>query len=170
MGKKAAIPETHKAPMLLASIDPESEMEVIAAALRTKDADNLSWEYVTTTLIDEFDVKYSNCSKKSKTSKIKDEGRHTGSLLESAYESNHEITHVALARETVLKEPRRNSFSSVFCEFCAKKGQDASRCYFNSENPKNKLTTKMKERMLLTSHSRSKRHESRVKKARDLPV
>ena len=42
MGKNAAIPETHKAPMLLASIDPASEMEVIAAALRTKDADDLS--------------------------------------------------------------------------------------------------------------------------------
>lgn len=53
MGKDSAIPESHKAPMLLASIDPSSPLEVTAAALRTKDASELTWDYVTVTLIDE---------------------------------------------------------------------------------------------------------------------
>ena len=53
MGKDAAIPETHKAPMLLASIPVDSPLEVTAAALRTKDIEDLTWEYVSATLIDE---------------------------------------------------------------------------------------------------------------------
>ena len=40
MGKDAAIPETHKAPMLLASIPVDSPLEVTAAALRTKDIED----------------------------------------------------------------------------------------------------------------------------------
>lgn len=52
MGRDVAIPDSHKAPMLLASINPSSEMESIAAALRTKNANELTWEYVTTTMID----------------------------------------------------------------------------------------------------------------------
>jgi hypothetical protein len=53
MGKDAAIPETHKAPMLVAAIPVDSPLEVPAAALRTKDVAELTWEFVTTTLIDE---------------------------------------------------------------------------------------------------------------------
>ena len=44
MGKDAAIPETHKAPMLLASIDPKCPLESTAAALRTKDTFDLTWD------------------------------------------------------------------------------------------------------------------------------
>ena len=57
VGKKIGILEPHKAPMLLASIDPSSTMEPIAAALRTEDADDLIWDYVATTLIDEYNAK-----------------------------------------------------------------------------------------------------------------
>lgn len=57
MGKEVAILEPQKAPMLLASINPSSNMEPIAAALRTKNEDELTWEYVTTTLIDEHDAR-----------------------------------------------------------------------------------------------------------------
>ena len=66
MGKAIAIPEAHKAPMLLASVDPLSNMESIAAALRTKDASDLTWEYVTTTLIDEYNAKQKTDSKGNK--------------------------------------------------------------------------------------------------------
>jgi gag-polypeptide of LTR copia-type len=55
MGKDAAIPETHKAPMLLAAIPVDSPLEVTAAALRTKDVAELICEFSTTTLIDETD-------------------------------------------------------------------------------------------------------------------
>ena len=56
MGKDAAISESHKAPMLLASIDPNCFLESTAAALRTKESSELTWEYVATTLIDEYNA------------------------------------------------------------------------------------------------------------------
>lgn len=37
-------------------------MESIAAALRTKNSDELTWEYVTTTMIDEYDARKKNIS------------------------------------------------------------------------------------------------------------
>jgi gag-polypeptide of LTR copia-type len=57
MGKDAAIPESHKAPMLLAAIPIDSPLEVTAAALRTKDVVDLTWEFVATTLIDENEAR-----------------------------------------------------------------------------------------------------------------
>ena len=42
MGKDSAIPESHKAPMLLASIEQTCTFESTAAALRTKDASGLN--------------------------------------------------------------------------------------------------------------------------------
>ena len=53
MGKDAAIPECHKAPMLLASTNPESPSELTAAPLRTKEISELTWEFVATTLLHE---------------------------------------------------------------------------------------------------------------------
>lgn len=57
MGKDAAIPESHKAPMLLASIDPSCSLESTAAALRTKAISELTWDFVATTLIDEYNAR-----------------------------------------------------------------------------------------------------------------
>lgn len=57
MGKDVAITETHKEPMLLASIDPACAFESTAAAFRTKDVAELTREYVETTLIDEYNAK-----------------------------------------------------------------------------------------------------------------
>ena len=74
MGKDAAIPESHKAPMLLASINPDSILEPTAAALRTKHLSELTWDYVATNLIHEYNARKSNgCS-----STI--EGRHKKKL------------------------------------------------------------------------------------------
>lgn len=60
MGKDAAIPESHKAPMLLASIDPNCPLESTAAALRTKEVSELTWGYVTTTLIEDHNAQKSH--------------------------------------------------------------------------------------------------------------
>ena len=59
MGKDVAIPESRKAPMLLASIDPNSFLESTAAALR-KESSEPTWEYVATTLIDEYSAERSS--------------------------------------------------------------------------------------------------------------
>ena len=69
MGEDAAIPESHKAPMLLASIDPSCALESTAAALRTKDIDDLKWDYVATTLIDEYNARQTSSSNSGKGNK-----------------------------------------------------------------------------------------------------
>lgn len=51
MGKDGAIRESQKAPMVLASIAPNASLEPNAAALRTKDFKDLTWDYVATTVI-----------------------------------------------------------------------------------------------------------------------
>lgn len=58
MGKDASLhPQSHKALMLLASIDPTCFLESTAAALRSKESSELTWEYVATTLIDGYNAK-----------------------------------------------------------------------------------------------------------------
>lgn len=75
MGKDATIPESHKAPMLHASIYPDSSLEPTAAAFRTKEVSELAWEYVATTLIDEYSVRHASGSmskgRKNKNGKSK---------------------------------------------------------------------------------------------------
>lgn len=62
MGTDASIPETHKAPMLLACINSNFSFEPTAAELRTKTVTELTWDYVATTLIDEFNAKQVSAS------------------------------------------------------------------------------------------------------------
>lgn len=59
MGKNVATPESHKSPMLLALIDPSVFFESIVAALRTKEPSELTWNYVASTVIDEYNVRES---------------------------------------------------------------------------------------------------------------
>eukprot|EP00171_Calliarthron_tuberculosum_P018320 IDg18320t1 len=56
MDPEASIPESHKAPLLLASIRTESVIESTIAALRLKDIKNLTWESVPTDLIQESNL------------------------------------------------------------------------------------------------------------------
>lgn len=56
MGKDAALPEFYKAPPLMAFIDPNCSLESTAAALKTKEILELTWEYVAITLIGEYNA------------------------------------------------------------------------------------------------------------------
>jgi hypothetical protein len=53
MGSDSSVPESHKAPMLLAWIPVKPPLESTAAALRAKDMSELTWVSVSTILIDE---------------------------------------------------------------------------------------------------------------------
>lgn len=53
MGSDAAILESHKASMLLASMDPSCCPESTTAALGAKEPKELTWDYVATMPIDE---------------------------------------------------------------------------------------------------------------------
>lgn len=56
VGKDAAIPESRKASILLASIDPDCSLVLNATALPTKDVSELTWYAVATLLIDEYNA------------------------------------------------------------------------------------------------------------------
>lgn len=57
MGKDAAIPDSHEAPILLTSIDITCSLGSTAATLRTKEPNELAWEYVATTFINECNAR-----------------------------------------------------------------------------------------------------------------
>lgn len=66
MGGDITIPEPHKSPMLLASIDTNSDLGPIYAALRTKESKELTGDYVSTTLTDEYNERESDVTRHGK--------------------------------------------------------------------------------------------------------
>lgn len=54
MGHKTKIPESHKAPLLLASLESASQLGITVAALRTKDADEHTCKTVASDLTEEW--------------------------------------------------------------------------------------------------------------------
>jgi len=156
MGKDAAIPETHKAPMLLASIDPNCSLESTAAALRTKEVSELTWDYVATTLIDEYNAREmskpngSVSSSKSKKKKKKSKSSNMSSSMESGHDAHSDdndsdIEKTVQAFSAALKSSMGSKSSdSVKCGFCERRGHTEDRCFLNPDNPNNKLTPKMK--------------------------
>jgi len=169
MGKTVAVPDAHRAPMLLASIDPTSELEPIAAALRTKDADDLTWDYVATTLIDEYNARHKagNKPRKSDKRKRKNKGKQNsvdvnddGDRSSSDESDNIQMAARALAAALDnLKGGSRNGNSDT-CDFCERRGHTASNCFLNPDNPNNKLSPKMKERMMVTNDTKPKKKAS----------
>lgn len=72
MSQDAAIPESYKAPMMLASIDPNCAIESTASALRTREIGELIWDYVVATLIDEYNSKQLSAQPSGRTSRGND--------------------------------------------------------------------------------------------------
>ena len=159
MGKDVAIPDAHKAPMLLASVDPSSDMESISAALRTKDANELTWEYVTTTMIDEYNARHKLKPMSNKKGRRKSRRKLRRHQLASATDDDDSsidesidekrATRVLAAALHGTKKRSQKSRSEIMCEFCTKHGHIESQCYLNPENPNNRLPAKMKERMMM---------------------
>lgn len=157
MGKDAAIPETHKAPMLLASIDPSCRLESTAAALRTKDVTELTWDYVATTMIDEYNAKQFVSSESGGKSgrnrrKRNKRGSYTSSRItqnDNDESDNSDIESKVRALTVALKSVKSgNSKIQLHCNFCDKSGHTEDRCYLNPDNPNNKLPPKVCDRFI----------------------
>ena len=120
MGKEVALPESHKGVLLLASIGNESDYESTAAALRTRTPDELTFEFVAATLIDEEASRRSAGSSKrhEKGTRAQDKKKH----------SEHKPHLAASAKSHCIK-----------CAFCGRNGHKAEDCYINPENPNNRL-------------------------------
>lgn len=167
MGKAVAVPEAHKAAMLLASIDPTSDLEAIAVALRTMDVAELTWEYVTTTLIDEYNARNMAVSRSNKGRKKRNKRKgktvptHLVGLdeVEGSSEESFLIQAAVRALVTAMQNGRggvRDGGNRLTCEFCGKHGHRMPDCFMNPDNPGNKLTPKMKERMMVTAEKSGK--------------
>ena len=75
MGKDVSLPESHKGVLLLSSIGLDSSFENTAAALRTRDATDLTFEFGSQTLMDE--EKSRTTSGKSNTPSSSHSGRNS---------------------------------------------------------------------------------------------
>ena len=150
MGKDAAIPETHKAPMLVASIDPNCALESTATALRTKDSSDLTWDYVATTLIDEYKARQvsrsfssQKGSKKKSWKNKKFRHQHNTSSEDAQKDQSNdesEFDRTINAFAAALKSSKgSNQNEKPKCSFCNRVGHSAENCFMNPDNPKNRL-------------------------------
>lgn len=176
MGKDIAIPEAHKAPMLLASINPSSNMETIAAALRTKESKELTWDFVATSLIDEYNSKYKSEFMLSKLNKQNRNRRHKkyGKLnphraqnddddrTEEDLPNVEKVIRTLAATLNDLKAAKRGR-KNVVCDFRERDGHNSPNCFLNPCNPSNRLSKKMNERMMIGRETSPKK-QSRSKK------
>lgn len=154
MGKDIAIHEAHKAPMLLASIDPTSELEPIAAALRFKDGADLTWEYVATTLIDEFNSRQGPRTKSGRAERKreirKNKSATRSDVIQEYGSSSEEFIDVKSTVRTLDAAMKTEKFStngansSEVCEFCNKRGHVERTCFLNPDNPENRIPQKTK--------------------------
>ena len=127
MGKDAAIPESHKAPMLLAPINLDSVLEFTAAVLRTKEVSELTWDFVATTLIDEYNARQSPAPVRQ--SRRKKRNGNTKDPIGSDFENTVEEFAAAMRGRT----PRGTK-----CDFFDRIGHTANRCFLNPDNPNNR--------------------------------
>lgn len=145
--------------MLLASIDPNCSIESIAPALRTKEVSELTWDYVSTTLIDQYNarelstVNNNGSYSKSKKKKNNTKGSYMISTKLVAHDNQSddnysEIDKTVQAFSAALRSPTGSKSSdSLICDFCESRGHTEHKGYLNPDNPKNKLTPKIKAAM-----------------------
>jgi len=162
MGKDAAVPESHKAPMLLASIDPNCALESTAAALRTKEVVELTWDYVATTLIDEYNAKQcmgsnSGSGRNGRNRRRKKKSASSGNTGQNQIHRDEsdtsDIESTVRAFTVALRSMRSGTTTNkLHCDFCDKSGHTEDRCYINPDNPDNKLSQKARDRFTSSGH------------------
>ena len=175
MGKDAAIPESHKASMLLVSIDPNCALESTAADLPTKDSNKLTWDYVTTTLIDEYNAKVSSgtLSKRKKKRNKSREARSDSTTAdvviqdETEHDSDSDTDTTVRAFAAVLRSLKTDSGDHTkryHCEFCGRSGHTEDRCYMNRDNPNNQIPSKLRKVLQNSETTAVMSHSTRPKK------
>jgi gag-polypeptide of LTR copia-type len=174
MGKDAAIPETHKAPMLLAAIPVDSPLEVTAAALRTKDVAELTWEFVTTTLIDETESRSMRTSGTNGATSFR--GRRNNKYPKqsnSNLSDNNEFNDVdaaARAFATPWRSKNTDKEPKLMCDYCDKTGHSIEKCFYNPENPNHQLPSKILHRLLVSTNGKVENSDAAVKSKKNRKV
>lgn len=154
-GKEAAIPETHKAPVTLAYIDPKCPFDSTSAALRTKNVAELIWDPIS---IEEYNVRRGTKTSRNRSKKTRLKRRQKiGSRSSAARHSDfHKETSESEGDQTEIEISTRalaavrwsvemsTQNSSYHCDFFQKSGHTANRRYLNPENPNKKILPKHK--------------------------
>lgn len=152
---ESAIQYDHKALILLSTIDRTCALKSAVVTLRTKNVSELSWDYFTTTFIDEFNAKYvSGSSSESKTKRKRSCGKKPGTYPTKTFNADDVIdwdsdtgstcSAFAAALTSVETDMRAGNKNSQ-CDFYGKSGHTEDRCYNDPSNPDNKLPPKNRE-------------------------
>lgn len=148
MGQGAASPKSHKAPILLASIDPGCVLESTSVALRAKEVSGLTWDYVTTTLIDEYYARRIPASDPSRNKRDRNRRRrksqssgknrgnpqdNDGSDSDASVDFNSTTKAIAAALKMVQNECSGNK-PPLHCDYCDRPVHSKKRCQLNPES------------------------------------
>ena len=148
--------------LLLAKIPQSSAMHAAAAALRSMDPDQLTWEIATNRLVAEYKTVEGKSKTKGRTRK-KGKGSKKGTLSEDVDDDDIDVASLAQAVALAMKEePRQKRHDN--CTYCGKSGHTAEKCFQNPDNPSNKLPQKLRERLLVADSSKSTEKKSKSKK------
>lgn len=139
MGKDSAIPESHREAMLLASIGLNCALESIEAAHRTKEVSGLTWDYVASTIIDEYNPKptpgsipkFKNRHKKSCKSTSRSQPTKDANA-EDHLSSNSDTDATIRALTAALKSAWTDAGArgkKYTCELSGKSGHTEDRCF-----------------------------------------
>lgn len=140
MGKDAAIAEKHKAPRLFASINLRCGLESTAATLRTKKSSELTWAYVATTLIDEYNVLGSTPTRLGRSSHNDGIGKkeRNGNSFREFRDVYHLVGNDSDIEKSVqeisaYQKPSRlgRKINEFLCDFCGKKEHMEGSCFMN---------------------------------------
>lgn len=179
MGETVVVLGAHEAPMLLVSINPKSTMEPITNASHNKNADDLIWDYVATTLIDEFNARHTDYPhlspqtihklKKNVRKNVSNAHKHEGKC---SLDESWKIRMATRAFVSALRNLNSCTKKPTFdrCTFC-KRGHNVNNCFLNPDSPNNNLFPKMKERMMVANDTKAKKkpiYQSRLKDGRDV--
>lgn len=127
MGPETKISESHKAPLLLASMGNSSPLESTFAALRTRDTDQLSWEAVSADLIQEWSaLKSSSNGKESNSDRTKNGGGNR----------RRQFSGNAKKRKNIPK-----------FDYCGMEGHTEEKCFSSPESSNCKLPQHTKEKI-----------------------
>lgn len=137
MGDKAKIPETHKVPLLLASLGTNSVWKTTVASLRLREIENLKWEDVTTDLIEEHKR-----------------------LIQEPQSTWHKANYTGSpSNRNGSSRGRPVSKSEAKCGVCGG-DYDESKCWWNPSSERCRLPEKIKQKLKGLKTESTKKNES----------
>ena len=121
VGEGCEIPDKHKAPILIATLGKDSPFESTAAALRLKTPQDLTWDSVSSLLIQE------DANKGTKSGRKPDRNKNT-----FGKGNDHRGSDIAVANRATISTRNQN----LECKFCGMKGHSDENCFVNPKSSK----------------------------------